>query len=267
MELTTLTGDKSLILTQQTLNRSNILGLEDLFFKNNYFNVFNRIANDFESTAKPFATFTDKWQEVIEVEEALIKQQLIKYLTTSLSKSEITDEDKSHINLILNKFRGNCGEIFAEAFFREGFMSSFGIKNIYEPVDPTNERYDDGRSYSMRDGLPIGIQVKTFSKHTSSAINPREIFDKTVTMYTLTLLSLSDSDKLKFMTQPRQIIFSFTDFAEDYIKKDYEIITLFVGPKDINKANLQGNFKKGLTPNYTFFKDIAEAIKNSGVNV
>lgn len=267
MELTTLTGDKSLILAQQTLNRSNILGLGDLFFKDNYFNVFDQIARDFESATASFNTFTDKWQEVIAIEEALIKQQLIKYLTTALSKSEITDEDKSHINLILNKFRGNCGEIFAEAFFRKGFMSSLGIESIYDPVDPTNERYDDGRSYSMADGLPIGIQVKTFSKHTSSAINSQEIFNKTTAMYVRTLLSLSDSDKLKFMTQPRQIIFSFTDFAEDYIQEDYKETTLFIGPKFINKANLQGNFKKGLKPNYKFFKDIADTIENSVADV
>lgn len=267
MELTTLTGDKSLILSRQTLNRSNILGLGDLFFKNNYFNVFNRIANDFESATGSFATFTDKWQDVIAEEEVLIKQQLIKYLTTSLSKSEITDEDKSHINLILNKFRGNCGEIFAEAFFKTGFMSLHGIKNIYEPVDPTNEQYDDGRSYSMADGLPIGIQVKTFSKNTSSAINSREIFNKTTAMYARTLFSLSDSDLLKFRTRPRQIIFSFTDFAEDYIKNEYAKTTLFVGPTDINKANLQGNFKTGEPPNSSFFKDIAETIKNIGVTV
>lgn len=251
----TVTGPNSLITAKQTLNRSNIFVIDDMFFKENYYNVFANIANLYQS-GKTFSKFTETWYKVCVDECKAVRNKLNTLLLSR--KTTLTAEDREAIERVVVKFRGNLGEIFAEAFFTEGFMAHICKPNGYNPVDPNNERYTDAESISARDGLVIGVQVKNYNKFAESAVSAREIFDKACVSY---LRGCSESsDKLLYLSQPRQIVFTFTELATDLLMDEYGKYVMVFGPKDIDAKGLQGNAKKKLTANWLFFKTIADEI-------
>lgn len=256
----TVTGPNSLITAKQTLNRSNIFVIDDMFFKENYHNVFASISNLYQS-GKTFSKFTETWYTVCADECKAVRNKLRDVLNSRKPTQPLTTDEKDMIERVVVKFRGNLGEIFAEAFFTEGFMAHICKPTAYDPVDPNNERYTDATSISARDGLPIGIQIKNYNKFAESAVSAREIFDKACVSYLRACTeTVKPEDIIRYMSQPRQIVFTFTELANDLLMDEYNKYVIVFGPKDIDAKGLQGNAKKKLTPNWLFFKTIADKI-------
>lgn len=256
----TVTGPNSLITSEHTLNGSNIFVIDDMFFKENYHNVFASIANLYQSE-KIFSKFTETWNKVCIDECVTVRKKLIDVLKTRKPAKPLTADEKDAIKKaikrVIDKFRGNLGEIFAEAFFTEGFMAHICKTTVYDPVDPNNERYTDATSISARDGLPIGIQIKNYNKYAEIAVTAREavrkarrILDKACVSYLRECTeSVKSEDIIRYMSQPRQIIFTFTELAHDLLMDEYSKYVIVFGPKDIDAKGLQGNAKKKLTAN------------------
>ena len=259
--MNTISSKNSLILAKQTLNRSNIFDIDELFFKDNYHNVFAGIAALF-SSGKKFGTFTDIWHKFCTEECAAVKQKVSDHVKKHIEGGKLSDEDEELIKRVVVKFRGNLGEIFAEAFFREGYMANLCKVSTYNTVDPTNDEYVDAESISASDGLPVGIQIKNYNKYAEKSVDAREIFNKACVSYLRGLHTLkTDVDKLLYISQPHQIIFSFTELGSELIVDGYNKEIIFFGPKEINSKYLQGNVKKNISANWLFFKTIADEIQ------
>lgn len=265
--MNTISSKNSLILAKQTLNRSNIFDIDELFFKDNYHNVFTGIATQFSSGEK-FVTFTDVWQEFCKKECTAVRRKVSDHLKKyKPDGGKLDDKDEESIKRVVAKFRGNLGEIFAEAFFREGYMANLCKVSVYNTANPVNEKYIDAESISASDGLPVGIQIKNYSDDQNSEkhVDPEKIFNKACVSYLRGLYALNtDVDKLLYISQPHQIIFSFTGFGSKLIadsRKDYNKAIIFFGPNEINSKYLQGYEDKNISANWLFFKTIADEIQ------
>ena len=258
--MNTISGNNSLILSEHTINRSNIFGIDRLFFKDNYFNVFNSIANKF-SSGKVYGKFTAVWHEVCMAECNAVKNKVAEYIK-QLNQDKLDKADEELVNRVVVKFRGNLGEIFAEAFIREGYMSKLCKASVYNTVDPNNEEYVDAESISASDGLPVGIQIKNYNKFALDSIDTCSIFNKASVSALRQIHQLkSIEDTQMYLKQPHQIIFSFTELGSDFIVERYLKDVIFFGPKDIDSVYLQGNIKKNINANWLFFKTVADEIK------
>lgn len=259
--MNTISSKNSLILAKQTLNKSNIFDIDELFFKDNYHNVFAGIAALFSSDKK-FGTFTDIWHKFCTEECAAVKQKVSDHVKKHIEGGKLSDEDEELIKRVVVKFRGNLGEIFAEAFIREGYMSKLCKASVYNTVDPNNEEYVDAESISASDGLPVGIQIKNYNKFAIDSIDTCGIFNKASVSALRQIHQLkSIEDAQMYLKQPHQIIFSFTKLGSDFIVERYLKDVIFFGPKDIDSVYLQGNIKKNISANWLFFKTIADEIK------
>ena len=160
---------------------------------------------------------------------------------------------------VVMKFRGNCGEILAEAFFSSGLASEYVDGSTYIPVDPSNERFVDADVKSATDGLPIGVQVKNYG----NALVKSEIFNKAAAedIFRLRIDGMVRSeDVISYLSAPRQIIFSFTP-AEKFLIENNSKVVLFLGPDFINKKKLHGDVSKNVPARWRMFEQIAKEIK------
>lgn len=251
----TISSSKSLILFEQNRSKSNIHHINDsigtrLLLKDNYFNVFNAIAEELK--IQQYVPFVKLWHKVCDKECNAVRAKL-----RDLILNDYKDA-RSNIEKVVMKFRGNLGEIFAEAFFTNN-LSQFVDGSSYEPVDPTNERFIDATSTSTADGLPIGIQVKNYN---AELVN-KETFDKAAAedCYWLRVdKKIKSEDVATYLSSPHQVIFSFTD-TEDLFKKSHADVVIFLGPWYIDSVNLQGNVKMKIPARWKLFKKIADEIE------
>lgn len=245
--MNTISGPKSLILFEQNRNRSNIFSNDQdprLLLKEHYFNVFNNIAEKF-SDGQRYGSFVKIWYSIVDAECVAVYDTMESYTG-----------DVASINLVVNKFRGNLGEIFAEKIFKSGKIALVDAEH-YDTVDPNNERFLDATGINSNTGLPMGIQVKNykFGNNVSG-----EIFCKAAAEAGLAIFDgdISQNDLSEYTSMPHEMIFSFTDVVYDLLKEQYKNTVIFFGPRDIDKLGLQGN--KDIIPNARFFRQIADEI-------
>lgn len=250
----TVSSDKSLVLFEQNRSTSNIHHINDgigtkLLLKDNYFNVFNTLAEELKT--KQYVSFVKLWHKVCDKECSAVRAKLRDLILNDYEDAE------SDIDKVVMKFRGNLGEIFAEAFFTNN-LSQLVDGNAYEPVDPTNERFIDATSTSIADGLPIGIQVKNYDV----VFVHKETFDKAAAedCYWLRIdKKIKSEDVATYLASPHQVIFSFTD-TQELFKESHADVVMFLGPQYIDNAKLQGNVKMKIPARWQFFKKIADEI-------
>lgn len=257
----TISSANSLILFKNNRNKSNIFinnGQNiELILKENYENVFRNIENDLKSN-KEYVSFVKLWHKHCNIECKNVFRKIKKLIKEKHNANEPNIDDQ--INLITYKFRGNLGEIFAEAFFKNGLANEICDGTTYAPVDPNKERYVDADAMSNSTGLQMGIQIKNYNDE----LVAKKVFDKAGTEDSLRIRTdkfLNKEDKLTYISSPHQIILSFTD-ALDLFIDTYKDIVVFLGPRYIDSKNLQGNLKLRIPPKIFFFKKIADEIKN-----
>lgn len=246
----TISSQKSLILFDQNRSDSNIYalnGVDDIrvFVKPFYESLFAVLAEELKT--KQYTSFVKLWHRLCDVKCA----ELLAKIESLASKD---DAEK-----VVMKFRGNCGEILAEAFFRSGLASEYVDGSTYVPVDPSNERFVDADVKSATDGLPVGVQVKNYGK----ALVKGEIFNKAAAEDTFRLridCIVRPEDVGSYLSSPRQIIFSFTP-AEKFLIENNSRVVLFLGPDFIDRKKLHGDVVKNVPARWRMFERIAEEIK------
>lgn len=248
----TVSSQKSLILFDQNRSDSNVYSLDGvddirLFIKLHYENLFAGLAEELKT--KQYTSFVKLWHKMCGCE----CKKLYNKLNNLIGKNNDCAEK------ITAKFRGNCGEIMAEAFFANGLASEYVDGSTYEPVDPTNERFVDADVKSVIDGLPIGVQVKNYD----SALVKGEIFNKAAAEDMFRLRNdgiVQPEDFAAYLSSPRQIIFSFTP-AEKFLIESNSGVVLFLGPDFIDGKKLHGDVSKNVPARWRLFEQIAEEIK------
>lgn len=119
-----------------------------------YHRVFASIASELKSAR--CAKLVPLWQKAMSEAEAEFRPLLNDAILNHSSK------DAESIDKVIFKFRGNCGEIFAEKLFTE-MCSDICKPGTYVPVDPHHEEGVDAVAVSCLTGMKMGIQVKNFS--------------------------------------------------------------------------------------------------------
>ena len=246
----TISSQKSLILFDQNRSDSNIYALDGvddirLFVKPFYESLFATLAENLK--ANQYTSFVKHWRRTCDVKCA----ELLAKIENLAPKD---DAEK-----VMMKFRGNCGEILAEAFFKGGLASEYIDGSTYVPVDPSNERFVDADVKSAADGLPVGVQVKNYG----NALVKGEIFNKAAAedMFRLRIDGMvPPEDIVLYLSSPRQIIFSFTP-AEKFLVENNSKVVLFLGPDFIDRKKLHGDVSKNVPAKWRMFKQIAEEIK------
>lgn len=177
-----------------------------------------------------------------------------KFKTTFENKfRKLVDTDERCFNCWL-KFKGNCGEIFAEWYFRYGDCSIIE-QSTYTTVDPNNENFTDASAESSEDSYPIGIQIKNWVNEISF-----DVFEKASAQITQTGMQMKIQDPNfdwnSFMKPDscRQIVFSMTNRiwnkamdVNGWLKTG---LIEFIGPEQIDKYLLsftKDKFKKQIT--------------------
>ena len=128
----------------------------------------------------------------------------------------------------------------------------------YVPVDPENERFVDGEG--LRNGLPVGIQVKNYSK---GNLVGSEVLVKAAAMSDLWLRhdrKIKDEDILEFLKSPCQYIVSMTDIKNDTLTDRYLSSVVFLGPKWLDMKKIQGSVKTGENAKWKMFEQVADEI-------
>jgi len=179
-----------------------------------------------------------------------------KHFNTVFRKQVDNDEQCNNCWL---KFKGNCGEIFAEWYFRYGDCSLIEQKT-YTTVDPNNENFTDASAVSSEDDYPIGIQIKNWVNEISF-----DVFKAAAAQLAQTAIKKKienpnfDMDEFMKPDTCRQIVFSTTARiwnkamdVDNWLKTG---LIEFIGPDTIDKY-LQ-NFTKE-----KFAKQITEKIIN-----
>ena len=227
----TISSDKSLVKWQQNINGSNITQVDEYFLKNNYICVFKQLA-EFAAVEGPKTTFIDAWYSVCSASCDALVAKLSQY------------GDSQSVMLVVNKFRGNLGEIMAEKVF-ELFGTQWDVMpGSYDTVDPQNEMFIDAQGKHMADGLPVGIQVKNYSVHSKNHRNPVkwETFIKSMAMnsyWCADVKIVKPEQYAQFFKFQRQYIFSFTPADFKKLVDDYKGSVRFIGPEEIEKLCLK----------------------------
>lgn len=214
------------------------------FLKEDYFGFFSSLASWSEHS--PGTEFLGKkgegrWHDLLNETCRAVYNKVYAF-----SKDLDLARKEANVQKVVNKFRGNIGEIMAEAIFLK-FPSSFNVAfGSYVPVDPSQEEFVDAEALDAGDSLLVGIQVKNYSLDSKNHFIPvkRETFDKAQAMTTRWLQDKRriPEDKLaEFLRKPRQIIFSFTDVDKDDFKliEETKGSVVFKGPSDIADLRLE----------------------------
>lgn len=254
----TILDQKSLVFWKQNQNGTNIYvnGGKDihLFLKDNYLNVFKTIRDELSDKSKSYTSFVKLWHKVCNDECNIVRKSVRELIIHDY------EDAQADIEKVVMKFRGNLGEIFAEAFFKANLVSDICDGSTYMTVDPDNERFVDGNAISNATGLNIGIQVKNYNV----SLVPKEIFDKALAEDSMRIRidkSVPQDKLIDYLSSPHQMIFSFTDAQNLFIESNADAI-IFFGPKDIDSKKLQGDLKKKIKPNWMFFDKICKEIEN-----
>jgi len=229
----TLSSDKSLLLWRQNMNGSNISNVSEDFLREDYREAFKKL-DGYAEAAGLKVKFIDAWQKICNHEAC----------GDVRAKLQTKSSDAESIENVVNKFRGNLGEILAEKVF-ELFGTQWDVKpGSYDTVDPQNEKFIDAQAAHIADGLPVGVQVKNYTVHSKTHRNPVkwETFIKSMAMnsYWCTDVKIvKPEDFARFFQVPRQYIFSFTPAAFNLLTEEYAGSVRFIGPDEIGKLGLE----------------------------
>lgn len=244
----TISSSNSLLIWKHNVNGSGItescIGGDVLLLKTNYESLFRSIANLLKE--KNRVSFVDMWQR--ECDRACSD------VTCAIaSHGDFKTED---IDLVVNKFRGNCGEILVEMLAENGVLD-FIVPGSYVSVDPENEKFVDAEAIGQN-GFPIGIQVKNY--HRGNCVSS-EVLTKAAAMSDLWLRHdrrIKDEDVLDFLKSPCQYVVSMTDVKSDLISERYLKSVVFLGPKWLDTKKIQGSSKTGENAKWRMFEKTAD---------
>lgn len=252
----TLESDNNLIQWKQNENMAGIklseLGGDIYFLGENYYGVFSEIA---ERLKKGVPSFISTWMDLCDGECSKVFQKI---------RLASPSADAESVLKIVNKFRGNLGEIMIETLAEHGILD-FVQPGTYVPVNPLNEEYVDAEA--VRNGLPIGIQIKNYSKQSRVG---RDVFVKAAAMSDIWLRrdkKISDDDIMDFIKTPCQYIISTVKPDNILYIDNYKGSVVFLGPTWFESKKIQGSIKTSESSMWKMFKYTADKIKTLTDNI
>ena len=235
----------NLVSWKRNENMSNIyvsaIGGDEMFLKPYYVAVFENCANFLKS--KKVNSFVENvWQPICD--------DACKSVHNAVSNA-CHNVDISSIDRVVNKFRGNLGEMLVEMLAENGLLD-FIKPGTYDPVDPTSEEFFDATA--KRNGMLVGIQVKNYSKFNKVGL---EVFLKAAAQSDLWLRrdQLPNLD----MTSPCQYIIS-TSEAENCLTERFNGSVVFLGPKWLDSKRITGSTKTKESAKWMMFAEVADIV-------
>ena len=239
-----------LVAWKRNENTSNIyvsaIGGDEMFLKPYYVSVFKECANMLKNT-KANSFVENVWQPICDDACKSVHKAV-----SDTCRSNGIDVDISSIERVVNKFRGNLGEILVEMLADNGLLDL--IKpGTYDPVDPTREEFFDATA--KRNGMLVGIQVKNYSKFNKVGL---EVFLKAAAQSDLWMRR----DKMPNLdlTSPCQYIIS-TSEAESCLAERFNGSVVFLGPKWLDSKRITGSSKTKESAKWMMFAEVAEFVE------
>ena len=233
-----------LVSWKRNENMSNIyasaVGGDEMFLKPHYAAVFEDCANLLKN-AKVNSFVENVWQPICDGACSDVRTAV----------SRVANVDISAIDRVVAKFRGNLGEMLVEMLAENG-MLDFIKFGTYDPVDPTREEFFDATA--KRNGLPIGIQVKNYSKFNKVGL---EVFLKAAAQSDLWLRR--DQIPNLDMTSPCQYVIS-TSEASLGLEERFKGSVVFLGPKWLDSKRITGSTKTKESAKWMMFAEVANAV-------
>lgn len=249
--LKTVSSKNSLIPWGRNENGSNIfissIGGDEMWLKPYYYDLFMNVAAHLQEN---IVVFTEMWSKACDQIEKNLRNELKRRLKNSNASHE-------SIERVVNKFRGNAGEIMIEALVVNGVIN-LGMPGTYEPVDPAHEQFVDATM--EKDGLPIGIQIKNYKYDNNIH---REVLTKAAAMSDIWLRrdkKIPDDMILDFVKSPCQYVISTCKPSNDMLVDDYKNCVVFLGPDWLDDLKIQGNSKTGESSRWKIFRNVADEI-------
>ena len=239
-----------LVAWKRNENTSNIyvsaVGGDEMFLKPYYVSVFKECANMLKNT-KANSFVENVWQPICDDACKSVHKAV-----SDACRSNGIDVDISSIERVVNKFRGNLGEILVEMLADNGLLD-FIKPGTYDPVDPTREEFFDATA--KRNGMLVGIQVKNYSKFNKVGL---EVFLKAAAQSDLWMRR----DKMPNLdvTSPCQYIIS-TSEAESCLAERFNGSVVFLGPKWLDSKRITGSSKTKESAKWMMFAEVAEFVE------
>ena len=239
-----------LVAWKRNENISNIyvsaIGGDEMFLKPYYVSVFKECANTLKNT-KANSFVENVWQPICDDACKSVHKAV-----SDACRSNGIDVDISSIERVVNKFRGNLGEILVEMLADNGLLD-FIKPGTYDPVDPTREEFFDATA--KRNGMLVGIQVKNYSKFNKVGL---EVFLKAAAQSDLWMRR----DKMPNLdlTSPCQYIIS-TSEAESCLAERFNGSVVFLGPKWLDSKRITGSSKTKESAKWMMFAEVAEFVE------
>ena len=240
----------NLVAWKRNENTSNIyvsaIGGDEMFLKPYYVSVFKECANTLKNT-KANSFVENVWQPICDDACRSVHKAV-----SDACRSNGIDADISSIERVVNKFRGNLGEILVEMLADNGLLD-FIKPGTYDPVDPTREEFFDATA--KRNGMLVGIQVKNYSKFNKVGL---EVFLKAAAQSDLWMRR----DKMPNLdvTSPCQYIIS-TSEAESCLAERFNGSVVFLGPKWLDSKRITGSSKTKESAKWMMFAEVAEFVE------
>lgn len=239
-----------LVAWKRNENISNIyvsaVGGDEMFLKPYYVSVFKDCADMLKNT-KANSFVENVWQPICDDACKSVHKAV-----SDACRSNGIDADISSIERVVNKFRGNLGEILVEMLADNGLLD-FIKPGTYDPVDPTREEFFDATA--KRNGMLVGIQVKNYSKFNKVGL---EVFLKAAAQSDLWMRR----DKMPNLdvTSPCQYIIS-TSEAESCLAERFNGSVVFLGPKWLDSKRITGSSKTKESAKWMMFAEVAEFVE------
>ena len=239
-----------LVAWKRNENTSNIyvsaIGGDEMFLKPYYVSVFKECANMLKNT-KANSFVENVWQPICDDACKSVHKAV-----SDACRSNGIDVDISSIERVVNKFRGNLGEILVEMLADNGLLD-YIKPGTYDPVDPTKEEFFDATA--KRNGMLVGIQVKNYSKFNKVGL---EVFLKAAAQSDLWMRR----DKMPNLdlTSPCQYIIS-TSEAESCLAERFNGSVVFLGPKWLDSKRITGSSKTKESAKWMMFAEVAEFVE------
>ena len=233
-----------LVSWKRNENMSNIyvssIGGDEMFLKPHYAAVFEDCANLLKN-AKVNSFVENVWQPICDGACSDVRTAV----------SRVANVDISAIDRVVAKFRGNLGEMLVEMLAENGLLD-FIKPGTYDPVDPTREEFFDATA--KRNGMPVGIQVKNYSKFNKVGL---EVFLKAAAQSDLWLRR--DQIPNLDMTSPCQYVIS-TSEASLGLEERFKGSVVFLGPKWLDSKRITGSTKTKESAKWMMFAEVANAV-------
>ena len=237
-----------LVSWKRNENMSNIyvstVGGDEMFLRPHYAAVFEDCANLLKN-AKVNSFVENVWQPICDGACSDVRTAV----------SRVANVDISAIDRVVAKFRGNLGEMLVEMLAENGLLD-FIKPGTYDPVDPTREEFFDATA--KRNGMPVGIQVKNYSKFNKVGL---EVFLKAAAQSDLWLRrdEMCKSCLEDFTSSPCQYIIS-TSEASLGLEERFKGSVVFLGPKWLDSKRITGSTKTKESAKWMMFAEVANAV-------